>query len=203
MSKTQKIILVLLLVVIAVVAVVLVVANGKKDNKKEEKASSLKVSSAEELVNVVEDLYKGKEDDLPGLNTDIIDVKDKDMVNSYTGLKDGSNLEYLVVSEPFMSSQAYSLVIAKVKEGKDANSIAKEMSESVDTRKWICVSAEKLYATSSGDLVFLVMASEDWAKPVYDEFKKLAGNVGKEYEKTEELPDFDDFEQLPTSVDAQ
>lgn len=203
MSKTQKNILVLLLVVIAVVAVVLVVANGKKDNKKEEKASSLKVSSAEELVNVVEDLYKGKEDDLPGLNTDIIDVKDKDMVNSYTGLKDGNSLEYLVVSEPFISSQAYSLVIAKVKEGEDANSIAKEMSESIDTRKWICVSAEKLYATSSGDLVFLVMASEDWAKPVYDEFKKLAGNVGKEYEKTEELPDFDDFEQLPTSVDAQ
>ena len=50
-----------------------------------------------------------------------------------------------------MSSQAYSLVLVKVKDGVDANNIAKTMSEKIDTRKWICVSAEKLYATSSNE----------------------------------------------------
>jgi hypothetical protein len=88
-----------------------------------------------------------------------------------------------------MSSQAYSLVLVKVKDGVDANNIAKTMSEKIDTRKWICVSAEKLYATSSNDIVCLVMASEEWAKPVYEGFKALAGTVQEEYTKTEELPE--------------
>ena len=66
------------------------------------------------------------------------------------------------------------------------------MSENIDTRKWICVSAEKLYATSSGDIVFLVMSSEEMAKPVYDAFKAKVGKVGQEYDKAEvveELPE--------------
>ncbi len=33
------------------------------------------------------------------------------------------------------------------------------------------------------------MSSEEWAKPVYDEFKKLAGKIGEEYTKTEEIPE--------------
>ena len=60
------------------------------------------------------------------------------------------------------------------------------MKENIDTRKWICVSAEKVYSTSSGDIVCLVMSSEEMAKPVYEKFKELAGNVGEEYTKTEE-----------------
>ena len=82
-----------------------------------------------------------------------------------------------------MSSQAYSLVIAKVQSGIDADKVAKEMSEKVDTRKWICVEAEKLYATSSGDIVFLVMTNEGTAKPIFERFKTLAGNVNEVYEK--------------------
>lgn len=85
-----------------------------------------------------------------------------------------------------MSSQAYSLVLVKVKDGVDADKIAKSMSEQIDIRKWICVSAEKLYATSSGDVVCLVMSSEERAKPIYEKFKKLAGTIGEEYIKTEE-----------------
>ena len=58
------------------------------------------------------------------------------------------------------------------------------MSEKIDTRKWICVSAEKLYATSSGDVVFLIMTNEEMATPIYEKFKTLAGNVNEVYEKT-------------------
>ena len=59
-------------------------------------------------------------------------------------------------------------------------------------RKWVCVSAEVLYATSTEDLVFLVMSSEEMAKPVYDAFKAKVGKVGQEYNKAEvveELPE--------------
>ena len=90
-----------------------------------------------------------------------------------------------------MSSQAYSLVIAKVKDGVDTNAVAKEMNENVDARKWICVTAEKVYTTSSGNIVFLIMTNENTAKPIYNTFKELAGGVGKEFERvgeTIELP---------------
>ena len=66
------------------------------------------------------------------------------------------------------------------------------MSENIDMRKWICVSAEVLYATSTEDLAFLVMSSEEMAKPVFGAFKNKVGNVGEEYKKeevVEELPE--------------
>ena len=47
-------------------------------------------------------------------------------------------------------------------------------------------SAEKVYTTSSGDVICLVMASQDMAKPIYEKFKLLAGNVGQEFEKSEQ-----------------
>ena len=60
-------------------------------------------------------------------------------VKSATGLENANDLEYIVISEPMITSQAYSLVLAKVKEGKNASEIAKTMNENIDARKWICV----------------------------------------------------------------
>jgi hypothetical protein len=114
---------------------------------------------------------------------------DADLVNSFTGLENGENLEYVVASEPMITSQAYSLVLVKVKDGVSADEVAKTMSENVNQRKWICVTAEKLYATSSGDIACLVMSNEEMAKPVYEKFKTLAGNVNEEYQKTAEEPE--------------
>ena len=52
--------------------------------------------------------------------------------------------------------------------------------------KWLCVSAEKLYITNSDDIIFMVMARDNWATPVYNGFKKYVNNnIGKELTKTE------------------
>ena len=147
--------------------------------------------NADELTKFVNELYAGNENLYPSLMSQAIDLTDADSVKYMTGLENGNDLEAVVVSEPMMSSQAYSLVIAKVKSGANADAIAKQMSENIDMRKWICVSAEVLYATSTEDLAFLVMSSEEMAKPVYDAFKKKVGNIGEEYTKAEvveELP---------------
>lgn len=186
----KVIITIIAILVVAAVIVAVVMLNQKPKTK------LAPINSAEDLSALVEKLYEGKEGKLPNLMTQTIDVSDADMVKMTTGLENGNNLEYAVVSEPMMSSQAYSLVLVKVKDGVNANEIAKTMSENVDTRKWICVSAEKLYATSSGNIAILVMSSEERAKPVYEKFKELAQNVDKEYEKTEEEPNLDDFMTL-------
>lgn len=190
MKKETKIWVSILVAVIVIVAVVVIALQKKGDTPTngDVQKSNLNVQSVEELQNLVTDLYTGLEDKLPGsLNTMVIDTTDVEAFTYQTGLSSTEGIEYGVISEPMMSSQAYSLILLKVADGVDANQIAKTMSESVDMRKWICVTAEKLYASNSGNIVCLVMSSEDWAKPVYENFKAKAGTVGQEYEKTEAI----------------
>lgn len=182
MNKSTKIII----AVVAVIAIIAIVITIILMNQKP-KTKLTPVNSAEDLASLINTMYEGKEESIPGsLQTQTIDTSDNAMVKSFTGLDNGNDLQYLVASEPMISSQAYSCVLAKVKEGVDANKIAQEIKDKVDYRKWICVSAEKVYTTSSGNIVCLVMSSEDVAKPIYEEFKTLAGNIGQEFEKTEE-----------------
>lgn len=183
MNKTVKIILILLGVV-ALAAVILFAIS--KLNSKSGK-NLIEVNSGDDLAALIEEIYKGQTNLFSTLETAQINVTEADMVAFNTGLANGDKLEYLAISQPLMSSQAYELVIAKVKQGVDANAVAKEMSENIDMNKWICVSANKLYATSSGDIVFLVMAGEtDMATSVYEKFKSLAENVNEVYEKDAE-----------------
>ena len=178
MKKQTIIILTVVILALVVIFAVVFMNKGNKTNLKP-------IESAEDLSALIKELYVGKEETLPpSVNTTIVDVTDANAVKSTTGLENGDNLQFLAVSEPMISSQAYSLLLAKVKDGVDANEVAKAMSEKINPAKWICVSAEKIYATNSGDVVCLVMSSEEWAKPVYESFKTLAGTVGKEYEKT-------------------
>lgn len=186
MKKTTKI----TIIIIAIIAVIAVIAGVIAINSKP-KTNLQTINSAEDLATLIEKIYEGQTIKMPMLMTQTIDASDNDAVKAATGLENANNLEYVVTSEPMMTSQAYSLVLVKVKNGVDANAVAKTMNENIDSRKWICVSAEKVYTTSSNNVVCLVMSSEEIAKPIYEKFKTLAGNIGEEYEKTEqeaELP---------------
>lgn len=142
------------------------------------------VSSTDDMQNMINTIYEGVEAELPPtLNTQVVDISNVDILKSYTGLSSNENIDAVVVSEPMIGSQAYSLVLVKVKDGQDANAIAKEMSENIDTRKWICVEAEKLYATSQDNLAVLIMASNEWATPVYNKLKEMLPSHSEEYTK--------------------
>jgi len=183
MKKSTTIIVIVAIVVIAILAVMFF-NNGTSTNLPA-------INSAENLSALVDSIYSGVTDEMPSVMSQPMDVTDKDSVNYMTGLENGDQLEYLVVSEPMMSSQAYSLVLAKVKSGVNASKVAETMKNNINTRKWICVTAEKVYATSSGDVVFLVMTRANLAESVLNSFKSLAGNVGQVFERTEqeaELP---------------
>lgn len=181
--KKTIIVIIAVVIVVAIAAALILLPNNSKSN--------LSINSAEDLNKLVDNIYAGVTLEMPGVMTQPIDVTDKDMVSYVTGLENGDELEYAVVSEPMMSSQAYSMVIAKVKSGVNASKVAETMKDNIDTRKWICVSAEQLYATNSGDVVFLVMTNKELADAVYNSFKTLAGGIGQEFEKVEqqtELP---------------
>ena len=134
---------------------------------------------ATELEKLMDALYAAHKDTELPLMTTVLDLTSDDMVTYNTGLTTGEKLSEAVVSEPMMG-QAYSLVLAKVKDAADAEAVAKEMYENIDTRKWICVEADTKTAAFSGDTVMLFMVNSDFADSVttdsiLEAFKTVAG----------------------------
>lgn len=182
----NKKIIYIIIGVIAIVGIIIGFAFGMKNKN----SKGLKLETAEEMKTMFEKIYSDLGDTLPSLETAEIDVNDASLVTTFTGLKSNKDVEALVVSEPLINAQSYSAVAVKVKNGADIETMKKEMLDNINTHKWICVSAEKVYVTNSGNIIFLVMASENWAKPVYEGFKTYANNeIGKELERTESSSD--------------
>ena len=67
------------------------------------------IEKQEDLSTLIDEIYKGKEDVLPKLQTQFIEPTDTESVKGATGLDNGNDLQYIAISEPMMSSQAYSL----------------------------------------------------------------------------------------------
>lgn len=180
--KKQTIIAIVAIVLIALAVVGIIILKNNNSEKE-----NMKIGNVSDATNMFNTIYSNLGDQLPSLEVWEIDTSDEMQVETYTGLSSNENVELLVVSEPMMSSQAYSAVVVKTKENADIETMKQEMLDNINTNKWICVSASKVYVTNYDNIIFLVMAEENWAKPVYDEFKKFVNNdIGKELEKDAE-----------------
>lgn len=189
MNDKNKPIIIGTILLIACVIVLVVIMSIKGNSNTD--TNSFKSSG--DVKKMVKSIYNELGDKLPELAFQNVDTS-LDSLKSYTGLSDNSNIDFMVVSEPEMNAQAYSLVALKVKDASKIESMKQEMYDNIDMAKWICVSAEKLYITNSGDLIFMVMSVDEWATPVYNSFKKYVNNnIGKELTKDEgeniKLPD--------------
>ena len=190
--KKQNILIIclILLAVISFIIFTLVSGGGNK--------GSLKTSK--DINNIINTINKNNKNILPELETMKIDIKNIDEVTSYTGLKTNDGIESIIVSVPVMTAQAYSVAVVKVKDNADVEKIKQEMLDNIDMRRWICVSAEQLYITNSGNVIFSVMTDKDIAKAVYDDFKKYVNNnIGKELEKSNDEENI----ELPPEMPAE
>ena len=173
---------------LVVLAGVIFAITSNKESKTNET-----LQTAGDIKKMLETIYKNLANELPELTTEEINLKESELVESLTGLKSTDDINTLVVSEPVMGSQALEVAVIKTKEKTDNEAMMQNIKDNVDMSRWICVSAEKLYIVNSGDVIFMVMADNDWAKSIYDEFVKYMDNkVGKTLEKgatLEELPD--------------
>ena len=175
--KKQNI-LVIVLILLAVISFGIIILVSGKEN-------TSNLETTKDIIKMINSINKDNKNVLPELETMKIDVKNIDEVTSYTGLKSNDDIESIVVSVPLITSQAYSVAVVKVKDTADVEKIKQEMLDNIDMGRWICVSAEQLYITNSGNVIFSVMTDKDIAKAVYDDFKKYVNNeIGKELEKT-------------------
>lgn len=188
MENKKNIIIGCLIGGLVILAGVIFVVTSSKESKTNET-----LQTAGDIKKMLKTIYKNLANELPELTTEEINLKESELVESLTSLKSTDDINTLVVSEPVMGSQALEVAVIKTKEKTDVASMMQNIKDNVDMNRWICVSAEKLYVVSSGDVIFMVMADSDWAKSIYDEFVKYVDNkVGETLEKgatLEELPD--------------
>ena len=192
MKKKQNILVIALILLAVITFGVIILVSGK------ENTSSLETTK--DIIKMINSINKDNKNVLPELETMKIDVKNIDEVTSYTGLTSNDNIESIVVSVPMMTAQAYSVAVVKVKDNADVEKIKQEMLDNIDMRRWICVSAEQLYITNSGNVIFSVMTDKDIAKVVYNDFKKYVNNnIGKELEKSNDEENI----ELPPEMPAE
>lgn len=195
--KKQTIIGIIIAVVLIIAIVIGVVVFNNQKNNKVESSDNSKLETVSQMKKMINALYSKLGDQLPSLEIATISSSDINQVKTYTGLQSTDNIEKIVVSEPLMSAQAYLLATVKVKDGADIEKMKQEMLNNLDMRKWICVSAEKLYITNHENTIFMIMSSAEWADPVYNAFKEYVDNkIGKELTKTEE----EDIELPPEMI---
>ena len=99
-------------------------------------------------------------------------------ITYFTGLSSAENIADAAVYESMMGSQAFSLVMIRTAEGADAQAVAQEMTENIDTRKWICVGADEKIVAGYGDVVMLIMLDTQLglnAQSYVDAFAQVCG----------------------------
>ena len=76
-----------------------------------------------------------------------------------------SKIDYkeIVVSEPPMTSIAYSVVLVRMQEGANIEEAKKTIKENANPNKWMCVSVPKedVIVKSKGDLIILIMVADE------------------------------------------
>ena len=145
------------------------------DKKDEIKAPS---GTPAEIIDMI---YGIKSVDLP-LGTMDIDLSDAEGAAYNTGITSLDLVESAASSESMMGSQAYSLVVVKVKDKKNTEKIANEMLNGINQSKWICVTADDLRVAATDDVVVLIMVGSNFkdsvtAKEITDAFKSLCGGL--------------------------
>lgn len=77
-----------------------------------------------------------------------------------------------LASDALISAIAHSVVLVRTDDG--AAELASQIESAADPAKWICVTAEKTIVRRKGNLILLVMSTEELADAIAANFDKLA-----------------------------
>lgn len=151
-------------------------SNKKDETEKEETKPSAPSGSPSDII---ERIYAEKAVNLP-VGTTELDLSDGEMFTAVTGLVSSEKVKEAAYSESMIGSQAYSMVVVRVKKSKDAAAVADEMLSGINPAKWICVEADDVRAAAYDDLVMLIMVSSQLeetvtGKEIISAFKKVCG----------------------------
>ena len=81
-----------------------------------------------------------------------------------------------VMSEPMMSSVAWSVCLLRVADGTDVESVRADIEKNVNPAKWLCVEATSVDVIANGNTILLAMTGEGneaTHKTIVDNFNAL------------------------------
>ncbi len=134
------------------------------------------------LTEIIDDIYKSSKPEFETVTVNV-DINDPDALKAYTGLISNDLISEAVASESAMGSQAYSLVLVRLKNSLDAGQVAESMRSGIDRRKWICVEADQIRVSAGGDVVLLIMMSSEFnsdtlsVDKITEKFQELCGGT--------------------------
>lgn len=153
-----------------------------------------------ELSDMVDAIYKIQPVELMGMETTGIDLTDETWYGYLAGLTSDNvgKVDAAVISEPMTGSQAYSLVLLRLRDKTDAREIADSMEENISMRKWVCVEADKARVVSFDDKLLYVMADSELV-----DVDSLADAAAKAFHATFDVDDSlvnEDESELPPEL---
>ena len=168
----MKKVITMLLVLMMIVSLT---ACGGKDKDDSNKVTNLEGSLSE----IIDKVYAEQPVEF-AVGTIEVDMQDADALKAYTGLDSADKISEAAVSEAMMGSQAYSLAMVRLNDANDAETVANEMKNGIDQRKWICVEADDLSVVAYGDVVMLIMVASDFtvsSEQIVTAFKTVCGGT--------------------------
>lgn len=116
-----------------------------------------------ELSAMVDSIYEAYPVELMMMQTTAIDLNDEVWLTYNTGLsaEEAALVDAGVKSESMTGSQAYTLVLLRVKDAADAQSVADTMLDKMDPARWVCVMADKMRVATFDDKVLFVMTDSE------------------------------------------
>lgn len=119
------------------------------------------------LEEIIDKIYTAIDFDKEG--TIVTEIAPEDSA-SYFGTE--VEFEEAVASE-YEFGGAYSLCLLRAKDGADIETMKKSIDENANLNKWVCMSAEAKAVESNGDVIMLIMATNDQVKDIAEAFKSL------------------------------
>ena len=111
---------------------------------------------------------------------DLTDTSEDGMwaLKAFTGLDSAELITEAAAFEPMIGAIPFSMVMVRVADAANAQTVAEAMKAGIDQRKWICVEADDLMVAGYGDVVMLIMVGSDTgltSQSYVDAFKSVAG----------------------------
>ena len=156
-------------------ALVLLISLAACGRKKAEPLSGTMAENVDKIMEANPAEFMGGQ-----MSVDLQDTSEEGQwaLKSYTGLDSAEEITDVAVYEPMTGSQAFSLVLVRVKDASQSKAIAQQMKDNINPRKWICAGADQVMAAGYGDTVLFIMVDSALGKTAQsyvDAFAQLCG----------------------------
>ena len=134
------------------VMVLTLVACGKSGNGGNKEGDTM------DLTAMVDKLYEGiSADNMPMVMTQEVPAEAFEGVFFIPAVEGATG----VMSEPMMSSVAWSVCLLRVADGTDVETVRADIEKNVNPAKWLCVEAKNVDVIANGNTILLAMTGEN------------------------------------------